>query len=207
MIWRIITVCVLEFWNLQYWWQTVPQWATLFCHKTEEVCDLWQILWVLNVWIRNFIKRNPLMWHYWEWLHGFFLQRYVSFLFLTQYIKTAQLYRGGQNSFCLMFSFILVKRKTTQSLNTVLVTTSYIKPNRERESYTKLFSSSQLKRKKSLWNHFQSVPITLLALVGKEKSCMWMRLWFRNWFFELRKCCWCKMICFIINLQFTSYAA
>lgn len=48
---------------------------------------------------------------------AWFLPSEICFFssFLTQYIKTSQLERGGQNSFCLMFSFILVKRKTTDS--------------------------------------------------------------------------------------------
>lgn len=48
---------------------------------------------------------------------AWFLPSEICFFssFLTQYIKTSQLERGGQHSFCLMFSFILVKRKTTDS--------------------------------------------------------------------------------------------
>lgn len=73
-----------------------------------------------------------------------------------------------------MFSFILVKRKTTDSefkycCGDYQLCKTKQREERESVSYTKLFSSSQLKKKKSLLNHFQSVPITLLGFGWKGK--------------------------------------
>lgn len=110
------------------------------------------------------------MWHYWEWLHGFFLQRYVSFLFLTQYIKTAQLYRGGQNSFCLMFSFILVKRKTTDSEFKYCSCDYqlYKTKQRERVIYKIIFFFS-IKKKKILVKSFSISPHHIASFSWKGK--------------------------------------